>query len=86
MPEVRAIGEYAGWYRSYLDDQGDALIKCMELKIEAQNNLIAVVLAEIELTDSPREVTAEVILESIKNLLTNQEVITHTKGYFTWTA
>ena len=89
--EIKNIHQHADWFASYMnapdggnDAQGEALVKCQILKIQQLNNLIENIIGEIELTKDPKEYSAEIVLESIKNMIQNLKEVEHTSGYFKW--
>ena len=89
--EIKNIHQHADWFASYMnapdggnDAQGEALVKCQILKIQQLNNLIESIIGEIELTKDPKEYSAEIVLESIKNMIQNLKEVEHTSGYFKW--
>lgn len=83
--EIKSINKYSGWYASYMSDlQGRCLVEAMTKKIEHQELLINRIIGEIELCDDPREESPETIINSIKELIGNVELIHHSVGYFTW--
>ena len=89
--EIKNIHQHADWFASYMnapdggnDAQGEALVKCQIKKIQQLNNLIENIIGEIELTKDPKEYSAEIVLESIKNMIQNLKEVEHTSGYFKW--
>ena len=89
--EIRNIHQHANWFASYMnapdggsDAQGEALVKCQILKIQQLNNLIESIIGEIELTKDPKEYSAEIVLESIENMIQNLKEVEHASGYFKW--
>ena len=85
--ESKSTRKYAGWYASYMNSpQGEALIECMEKRIEADDALIETVLGEIELAECPKEYTPEFILKSIKSILEKRKPVKVKKDFFEWTA
>ena len=82
--EVRNAKEYAGWYASYADAQGEALIECLRLKVLQQEDLINRISGEIELSESPKEEAVETVINSIKSMVEQKEEIKVTRGYFGW--
>ena len=89
--EIKNIHQHADWFASYMnapdggnDAQGEALVKCQIKKIQQLNNLIESIIGEIELTKDPKEYSAEIVLESIKNMIQNLKEVEHTSGYFKW--
>ena len=86
IAESKEIRKHAGWYASYMQsEQGQALIECMEKRIEADDELVEAILGEIELADSPREEAPEKILNSIKGLLEERRPVRAQEGNFEWT-
>jgi len=80
MAEIKNFRKHAGWYASYMDsDQGEALIKVLEMKIKQLEDVIENVVGELDLDENPK-----LIIDSATYLLTNIPKIKHTKGYFTW--
>ena len=83
--ETRNAKEYASWYASYMDDdQGKSLIECLSLKVKQQEDLINRLSGEIELSENPKEETAETIINSLKGIIEQKEEIKVTRGYFSW--
>ena len=60
--EVRSTRQYAGWYGSYLEDQGRCLVNALKERQIQLEELLESILAEIELTDDPRECSPETAL------------------------
>jgi hypothetical protein len=87
MSETREVRKHAGWYKSYMpDNQGKALIECMEQRISADDNLFASIIGEIELCEEPTEQPPELIIQSIKAMIATRRHITVKRGYFEWIA
>ena len=89
--EIKNIHQHADWFASYMnapdggnDAQGEALVKCQIKKIQQLNNLIESIIGEIELTKDPKEYSAEIVLESIENMIQNLKEVEHASGYFKW--
>lgn len=81
MTEVRNI-KYAGWYASYVeDDQGKCLIEFLNKRVNDLEQLLENIAAECEVSEYP----AEMLLNSIKELVTNIHYTEHQIGYFKWT-
>lgn len=85
MSEIRKVRESATWYSSYMDDeQGRSLVSCMYKKIKQFDELIETVLAEIELAEEPKEVSEDVLIQSIKQMLQGIPTISEKDGYYVW--
>lgn len=89
--EIKNIHEHAGWFASYMnapdagnDAQGKALVECQSKKIQQLLEILQKVKGEIELAEDPKEVDAEIVLQSIKDLITDVPKVEHTEGYFKW--
>lgn len=83
--EIRNIHKDAGWYASYdPHEQGRALIRCQQAKIEQLLELLGRVQGEIELSDDPKEYGPEMVLESIRDMISSTPIVSYTEGYFKW--
>lgn len=91
--DIKNIHEHAGWFASYMtgsdrcdDAQGQALVRCQAKKIEQLTNLVEIIKNELELCEDPKEESAELILQSIKSLIEQEQeqVVEDASGYFKW--
>ena len=82
--EIRNIHTEASWLASYSDQQTEALIKCQMDKITQLLGIIEIIKGEIELTESPQEVSHKTIVESIKGIVNTIQKVSHSIGYFRW--
>ena len=82
MPEERSIHKWAGWYASYTNDQGAALIYCQMDKIKQLQDLLELILGEVDLAN--KEHDPMTVLSSIEELIRQLPTVEHTKGYYKW--
>jgi len=81
--EVKNAGTHAGWFSSYMDnDQGVALIECLQNKIQQQKDLLERITGEIELAERPKEESSATVLYSIKAMIEQKEEVSAERGYF----
>ena len=89
--DIKSIHKHAGWFASYMyavdggnDEQGQALVKCQQKKIEQLEKLISNIKGEIELAENPKEEDPNKILQSIKDMIDNLEPCEYVSGYYKW--
>jgi len=68
------------------DDQGKALIETALARITEDDQLLASIITEIELSESPKEENPETILQSIKAMIESRKPVSKKIGYSSWTA
>ena len=84
--EIKSVREFAGWYASFENNQGKALINCMAERIQTDDQLFANILAECELNEEPKECSSEVIVKSIVEMIKHRKAVQSQIGFFRWTA
>lgn len=82
--EIKNIHKHAGWYASYSEDQGKALILCQQSKIKQLQDILNKISIDLELRDNPRADSDSNILNSIEHLVSNIKTISHTENFFKW--
>lgn len=83
--EIKDASKYAGWYASYMSDkQGVALVECLLKKVEQQKELLQNIVGEIELAEEPKEIDSNIILQSVKKMVEQENEVSVERGYFKW--